>query len=143
MSEENNKPERPYMLEVFSSKEQKQFASNAEKGVIKGFVLDPVKPGCDSYSPGHHFHWIPIFKHSFPRIEITASWLEDKAFEVSVGGEKQIWYHHEPERLKQALSQCLDRAVTTTKDRQWIFIWCGDGCYAFNCSLEPLEDCKE
>lgn len=143
MSEENNKAERPYLLEVFSNSEHKQIASNAEKGVVKGFKLDPIKPGCSSYAPGHHFHWIPIFRYSSRRVPIEVSWLEDKSFEVVLAGKKQIWYHHEPERLKQALSLCLEGAVMATKGRPWIFIWCGDGCYAFNCSTDPIQTCKK
>ena len=130
-------------MEVFSFQHHKQYASNAEEGVIKGFTLGPVRTDCQGYSAGHHFHWIPIFKHTSQKEFAQVKFLEGQAFEVTTQGETQTWYHHDPERLKLALELSTYRDVMAIKDRPWIFIWCGDGCYAFNCSEEPITPCAE
>jgi hypothetical protein len=140
MSEEINNQE-PGMLPVFTMKTQKQLNVTAKEGSKPNFVLDPETYYCPWYHPGHNFHWIPIFNHSQPRIPIEARWLEGKAFEVVVEGKTAVWYHHRPERLKQAISKAQPGDIKATVGRPWIFISTGDGAYAFNCDEEPIKDC--
>ena len=143
MSEETQENAVPYFLEVFSFKHHKQYASNAEDGVTKGFTLDVVRTDCQAYAAGHHFHWIPIFKYSKEKEFAEVKFLEGQAFEITTQGETHTWYHHDPERLKEALEKCRREDVMAIKGRPWIFIWCGDGCYVFNCSEEPITPCTQ
>jgi hypothetical protein len=142
MSEETQEDTGPFLLEVFSFKHHKQYATNAEVDVVKGFTLGPVRSDCQSYAEGHHFHWIPVFKYTSEKEFAEVRWLDDQAFEVNTQGKTLTWYHHDAERLKEALEKCRREDVMAIKDRPWIFIWCGDGCYAFNCSEEPIETCN-
>lgn len=143
MSEETQQNPVPYLLEVFSFQHHKQYASNAEEGVKKGFLLGPVRTDCQAYSAGHHFHWIPVFRYSKEKEFAEVKWLEGQSFEVKTQGTTQTWYHHDAERLKEALEKCRREDVMAIKGRPWIFIWCGDGCYAFNCSEDPITPCNE
>ncbi len=140
VSEENNNQE-PEMLQVFQMESGKQFNQLAKSGATPDFEItsDPVK--CTGYWEGHNFHWIPLFRYSQPRIPISARWIEGQKFEVLVNGATVYWYHHDPERLKQALSKAKPDQVKATEGRPWIFISTGDGAYAFNCAEEPLKGC--
>jgi len=142
VSEENNNQE-PEMLQVFQMESGKQFNELAKSGATPDFEItsDPVK--CTGYWEGHNFHWIPLFRYSQPRIPISARWIEGQKFEVLVNGATVYWYHHDPERLKQALSKAKPDQVKATEGRPWIFISTGDGAYAFNCAEEPLKGCTQ
>jgi hypothetical protein len=80
-------------------------------------------------------------RYSEPRIPVEAVWLEGKAFEVKVEGRKEIWYHHDPERLKDALAKCKKSDIKATQGRTWLFINHGTGAYAFNCSNQKIQAC--
>jgi hypothetical protein len=142
MSEENNKTnDEIRYLEVFGNKDGKQLNSRALDGQASSFTLNTPQPPCQKYAAGHHFHWIPVFRYSQPRVPITAKWLEGDQFEIQVEGETVIWRHHNPERLKEALEKAKPEDIRATQGRPWIFIEAGDGAFAFNCSEEELVPC--
>ena len=140
MSEENNNPE-PRPLEVFSSAAGNQLNSSSLDGGEDRFTLEKIQIKCSGYWPGHHFHWIPILRHSQPRIPVGVRWLQDNAFEVVVEGRTEIWYHHDPERIKEALSKCNKEDIKATQGRTWLFINHGTGSYAFNCDNKEIQPC--
>ncbi|NDC49271.1 MAG: hypothetical protein EBZ61_09390 [Micrococcales bacterium] len=141
MSEENK--QEPQLLQVFDLATGKQFSSNAVKGVDPQFTVQAKPVSCTNYAPGHNFHWIPLFRFSQPRIPIQAKWFSGNQFEVFVEGNTAMWFHHDPERLKEALSKASAAGVQATEGRPCIFVDTGDGAYAFNCSEEPIEACQE
>ena len=136
---ENKEPKN---LELFSNREGKQLNELAFDQPESDYSLETDRVPCTSYAPGHHFHWIPIFRYSEPRIPVTVGWKEGKAFVVEVEGKTEIWYHHEPERLKEALQKADPESLRATTGRPWLFVGCGNGAFAFNCSTTELEECK-
>lgn len=141
MSEENNSPQEARPLPVFDLGSQEQLNADANKAGASRFELGKITARCDYYSAGHNFHWIPLMRHSQPRISVEAIWLEGNAFEVKVEGRTEIWYHHEPARLKEALAKCKKSDVQATKGRNWLFISHGTGAYAFNCDINKVRVC--
>ncbi len=139
MSEENDK--EPKLLQVFDLGTGKQLSSNAASGSEAKFQVETKPVSCTNYAPGHNFHWIPLFRFSQPRIPIQAKWVSGKEFEVVVEGKTVWWFHHDPERLKEALSKAAADGVKATQGRPWIFVETGDGAYAFNCSAERIKAC--
>ena len=142
MSEETNpQNNEPTYLQVFSSGTGKQLNSNALEGAEPRFELEKIAVQCSTYAEGHHFHWIPIFRYSEPRLKIKARWLEEDKFEIMTGSHTVIWRHHDPERLKAALAQAIPEDIKRTQGRPWIFIETGNGAYAFNCADEEMVPC--
>jgi hypothetical protein len=141
MSEDNIIPGEAKPLQVFSLGSQEQLNADANKSDASRFEVGKVKARCDYYSAGHNFHWIPLMRHSQPRIPVEAVWLEGNAFEVKVEGRTEIWYHHEPARLKDALAKCAKSDVKATQGRHWLFINHGTGAYAFNCDVNKVRVC--
>jgi hypothetical protein len=141
MSEENNTPQEARPLPVFNLGTQEQLNTNARNPDASRFEVERVKVNCAYFWPGHNFHWIPLLRHSEPRIPVEATWLEANAFEVKVEGRTEIWYHHDPERLKDALAKCRKSDVKATQGRPWLFINHGTGSYAFNCARAELQVC--
>ena len=141
MSEENNAPQEARPLPVYNLGNQEQLNEDANKADTSRFELGKIKARCDYYSAGHNFHWIPLMRHSQPRIPVEANWLEGNAFEVKVEGRAEIWYHHEPSRLKEALAKCKMSDIQATKGRHWLFINHGTGAYAFNCDINKVRVC--
>ncbi len=139
MSEEINK--EPKLLQVFDLATGKQLSSNAASGDEAQFKVESKPVRCSGYWPGHNFHWIPLFRYSQPRIPIQAKWVSGKEFEVIVEEKTVRWFHHDPERLKEALSKAAVDGVKATQGRPWIFVETGDGAYAFNCSAERIKAC--
>ena len=138
MSQENNEP-KP--LQIFSMRSSKQLDSRALGEAQPDYEIEKPKRHCTRFQAGHNFHWIPIFNHSHPRIEIQAKWLKDNQFEVDVGGATAIWLHHEPERLKAALATTKPGGIKATVGRPWMFVDTGDGSYAFHCADGSMLPC--
>jgi hypothetical protein len=138
MSQDNNQA-KP--LKVFSLGEAKELNSKPNEKSEADFEIEESERRCQRFQAGHNFHWIPIFNRSQPRIEIQAKWLQDNQFEVVVEGKTEIWFHHEPERLKAALARTKKGGIKATLGRPWIFVDAGDGSYAFNCSNKPMIPC--
>jgi hypothetical protein len=141
MSEENNTPREPRSLPVFNLGTQEQLNTDARKADANRFEVERVKIKCSGFWAGHNFHWIPLMRYSEPRIPVEAVWLEGKAFEVKVEGRTEIWHHHDPERLKDALAKCKKSDIKATQGRTWLFINHGTGAYAFNCSNQKIQAC--
>lgn len=141
MSEDNNAPQEARHLPVFNLGNQEQLNEDAGKSDASRFEVEKVKVKCDFFWAGHNFHWIPLMRYSEPRIPVEAIWLEDDTFEVKVEGRTEIWYHHDPARLKEALAKCRPSDLKATQGRPWLFINHGGGSYAFNCSNKPIEAC--
>ena len=141
--QDNNQPAANYERAAFSTSESATFtASSIEGKQYKEIQIPKVQPGCNSHAPGHHFHWIPIFNHSHPRVPAKVRWIEDNKFEATLQNNKKvIWYYHQPDRIKLALQQCAPDAVMVTKGRPWIFINSGGQAFAFNMAQEPIKDC--
>jgi hypothetical protein len=142
MSEENNIPKEPKSLPVFNLGSQEQPNTDARNPDANRFEVERVKIKCSGFWAGHNFHWIPLMRYSEPRIPVQALWLEDDSFEVKVEGRTEIWYHHDPARLKDALAKCRPSDVKATQGRSWLFINHGTGSYAFNCANKPIEACQ-
>ena len=138
MSNENNEP-KP--LQIFSIGSGKQLDSRALGDTQPDYEIEKPERRCPRFQAGHNFHWIPIFNHSHPRIEIQAKWLLDNQFEVVVEGKTEIWFHHEPERLKSALARTKPGGIKATVGRPWMFVDAGDGSYAFHCADGPMLPC--
>ena len=142
MSEENNTPQEARHLQIFNIGTQEQLNTDAGNPDASRFEVEKVKVKCAFFWPGHNFHWIPLMRLSEPRIPVQAVWLEDDSFEVTVEGRTEIWYHHEPARLKSALAKCRPSDVKATQGRPWLFINHGTGSYAFNCANKPIQACQ-
>jgi len=142
--QDNNQPAVEYERAAFSNSNSTTFtASTIEGRQYTEIKIPKVQPGCGSYAPGHHFHWIPIFNHSHPRVPAKVRWVEGKMFEATLeNNEKVNWYYHQPERVILALEQCDADAVKVTEGRPWVFISSGGQAFAFNMSEEPIGDCK-
>ncbi len=142
MSEETNAPQEARHLPVFNIGTQEQLNTDAGNPDASRFEVEKVQVKCAFFWPGHNFHWIPLMRYSEPRIPVQALWLEDDSFEVKVEGRTEIWYHHDPARLKEALAKCRPSDVKATQGRSWLFINHGTGSYAFNCAKKPIEACQ-
>jgi hypothetical protein len=141
MSDENNTPTEAKHLPVFNLGTEEQLNTDANKTEANRFEVRRVEVKCAYFWPGHNFHWIPLLRHSEPLIPVEAAWIQGNAFEVKVEGRTEIWYHHDPERLKDALSKCRKSDVKATQGRPWLFINHGTGSYAFNCANKEIQVC--
>jgi hypothetical protein len=96
---------------------------------------------CQSYTDGHHFHYIAINSTSKPRVPATIRVYGEAAFQVTVEGKTNLWFTHNPQRLVIALAGAKPENIEATKGRTWLFVKGDYGVSCFNMTTSPLTPC--
>jgi hypothetical protein len=95
---------------------------------------------CYSYAEGHHFHYIAINSASKPRVPAQVRVL-GAAFQVTVEGETNLYFTHNPQRLLISLAGAKPENIEATKGRTWLFVKGDYSTDCFNMTNEALAPC--
>ena len=96
---------------------------------------------CYSFHPGHRLHFKKIASFNQPRNLVDISHVMDTAFLVTLNGVTNYWYHHNPQRLLDALTRSHPEGIEVTQDKQFLFIFTGTLIERFNMTQTPLKPC--
>jgi len=62
-------------------------------------------------------------------------------FLVTSNGVTQFWFHHNPQRLLDALTLSENGGITATEDKKFLFVYTGIKVESFHMSQESISDC--
>jgi hypothetical protein len=96
---------------------------------------------CFSFHEGHHLHHtkVDLFDQNITPIDI--SHVMGSAFLVTSNGVTQFWFHHNPQRLLDALTLSENEGITATEDKKFLFVNTGIQVESFHMSQESISDC--
>jgi hypothetical protein len=96
---------------------------------------------CFSFADGHNLHYIAINAASRPRVPAQIKVLGGAAFLVTVEGQTNLWFTHDPQRLLIALAGAKPENIEATKGRTWLFVKGDYSVDCFNMATGPLTPC--
>ena len=96
---------------------------------------------CFSFHEGHHLHHTKVDQFSQNRTLIDISHVMGSAFLVTSNGVTQFWFHHNPQRLLDALTLSENGGITATEDKKFLFVNTGIKVESFHMSQESISDC--
>ena len=99
---------------------------------------------CSLYFQGHNIHWIQAGQNrSYQDVPASVQHREGNCFLVSTGEDSiQVLYHHDPERLIEALQRYNSENLSFSPQGEILRITDEDeGDYLFSMSMKPLNDC--
>jgi hypothetical protein len=73
--------------------------------------------------------------------QIDISHVIDTAFLVSCNGVTEYWFHHNPQRLQEAIGLSEPQGIEATQDKRFIFVNTGSRIERFHMSQESLSEC--
>lgn len=96
---------------------------------------------CFSFHPGHHLHHSKIDEFKQPRYLVDVSHVIDNAFLITLNGVTEYWFHHDPQRVLEALSRSHPEGIEVTADKKFLFVYTGKRIERFNMSQEGISNC--
>ena len=96
---------------------------------------------CFSFHKGHHLHHTKIDMFNQDTTQIDISHVIDTAFLVSCNGVTEYWFHHNPQRLQEAIGLSEPQGIEATQDKRFIFVNTGSRIERFHMSQESLSEC--
>ena len=96
---------------------------------------------CFSFHPGHHLHHSKVDEFNQPRIMVDVSHVMENAFLITFNGVTEYWFHHDPQRVLEALTNSNPEGIEVTADRKFLFIYTGKLIERFNMSQEQISNC--
>lgn len=101
---------------------------------------------CPSFYAGHNVHWIQAkqLRESLVSVEYQATikLLRDNRFQINVGEDAYLWFHHDPERLIEAIVKFPEEGIRANLDERIIKVRYKDEDYLFSMSNTPLKECN-
>jgi hypothetical protein len=96
---------------------------------------------CFSFHKGHHLHHTKVDQFNQARMQVDITHVADSAFLVTCNGITEYWFHHNPDRLQEALSQSEPRGIEVTEDKRFLFVYTSSRIERFHMSQENLSEC--
>ena len=96
---------------------------------------------CFSFHPGHHLHHSKIDDFNQPRSLVDVSHVMENAFLITLNGVTEYWFHHDPQRLLEALTKSHPEGIEVTADKKFLFISTGKLIERFNMTQEQITSC--
>jgi len=72
---------------------------------------------------------------------VDVSHVIDNAFLITLDGVTEYWFHHNPQRVIQALIESDPEGIEVTADKKFLFIYTGKLIERFNMSQENITNC--
>ena len=99
------------------------------------------KKECFSFHQGHHLHHTKIDQFDQTIAPIDISHVMGSAFLVTSNGVTEFRFHHNQQRLQDALSLSENEGITATEDKKFLFVDTGVTVESFHMSQDALSDC--
>ena len=96
---------------------------------------------CFSFHPGHHLHHSKIDDFIQPRSLVDVSHVMENAFLITLNGVTEYWFHHDPQRVLEALTKSHPEGIEVTADKKFLFIYTGKLIERFSMAQQEMGNC--